>query len=204
MLIIPAFDIPSLEQSIKIAEEIKPFFSTFYLSSPLIINNGAEAIKQFKTTFPSTTVIVSSNIVDYEKTNSKILFEAGADWVTVMAGAQKHVIHSLCKAAQQLNKKVLINLTDAVSIGQVSLEAKSLGADGLIIKQPESDDAQYTFFDQWDMARGNTTLPIYIFGNVTPAHIQQFLTLKPTGYIIKKRFTQAVSPKQEAALYAQF
>jgi len=204
MLIIPAFDIPSLEQTIKIGRELKPFFNTFYLSSPLILNNGAEAIKQFKTLFPSVTIIVSSNIIDYEKTNSKILFEAGADWVTVMAGAPKHIIHSLCKAAKQFNKKVLINVTDAVSIGQISLEAKSLGADGLIIKLPESEDSSYTFFDQWDMARSNTTLPIYIFGNITPAQIQQYLTLQPAGFIIKKRFTLAESPKQEASLYAQF
>jgi 3-hexulose-6-phosphate synthase len=122
----------------------------------LIYHHGTNAIKQFKEAFPDKVILADTKIVDRGKEVVELFADAGADWITVMAGTSSNVIHATTTAAHNANIKVMLDLIGSDSVGQSALEAKNLGADALLFHQPYTEAESLVFLDKWDMIKGNT------------------------------------------------
>lgn len=179
-----SLDIPQLDKAIAYATEIQQAVDIIEVGSLLIYKYGEQAIKQFREQFPQTLILADLKIADRGKEACKLAFQAGADWVTVLAGTKQTVIRTVCSTAHDMNKKVMLDLIDASSLGQSALEAKNLGVDALLFHRTAED--QPSSFDQWDMIQGNTRLPIFIAAHVTRENLHDILQLKPGGIIMSK------------------
>ena len=96
----------------------------------------------------------------------------------------------------------MLDLIDASSLGQSALEAKTLGADALLVHIPTEDVSQLTFMEMWDMVKGNTPLPIYLSGNFNTDTLATTLTLNPAAIVIGKEITMAQNPEAEAQKFS--
>jgi 3-keto-L-gulonate-6-phosphate decarboxylase len=150
---------------------------------------------------PSSETVTNTKIVEFGKESANLNLNAGADWITVLAGANKNIIHLACTTAHNLGKKVMLDLIDAPSRGQSALEAKSYGADAILFHQPYDDHDQMALMDQWDIVAGNTDLPIYIFAKINRDTIQSIIDLNPYCISIGKAITQAADPVAEAKYF---
>ena len=198
-----AFDLADLDKALSLAEATQHSSDIMEVGSLLIYKHGVLAVERFKNYFPHKIVLADAKILDRSKDVVTLFAQAGADWITVMAGANKSTVHTACTTAHELGKKIILDLLDASSLGQSALEAKSLGVDALIIHKTPEDD-QVTFADRWEMVKGNTTLPIFILPWITRDTLPDIISLKPAGLIIGPAITQAQDPQQEAAYYAQY
>lgn len=196
-----SFDIPDLEKAIKIASLVDPYADVLEVGTLLIYHHGIKAVERFKETFPKKIIFVDSKIADRGKEAVTLFAQAGADWVTIMAGTGKDVVHIGCATADKYNIKVMLDLIDSSSIGQSALEAKNLGASALLFHQPSDEQESLTFLDKWDMAKENTTLPIFISSKIRRENIEQVLTIKPDGLIIGKSIVEAENPALEAQYF---
>ncbi|MFA6066109.1 MAG: orotidine 5'-phosphate decarboxylase / HUMPS family protein [Candidatus Babeliaceae bacterium] len=196
-----AFDLLELDKALLIAHEIEDYTDILEVGSLLIYKYGDTAVKQFRQSFPNKIILADAKIADRGKEVVTIFAQAGADWVTVMAGTGRNVIHTACATAHDLGKKVMLDLLDTSSLGQSALEAKSLGVDALLFHKPSDDDAQLTFLDRWDMVRENTQLPIFISAPITRENIHELIAINPTGIIISKAITNADNPQEEARYF---
>ena len=196
-----AFDTTDLDKALLLAADIEPYADMFEIGSLLLYKYGEHAIKVFKEKFPHKTLVVDSKIIDHGKESAALLVEAGADWITVMAGTAPTIIRNVCMTAGEKNKKVMLDLLDSPSIGQSALEAQSLGVHALIIHRTSHADEQFFFLDKWDMVRGNTQLPVFIACHSTHDVLRDLLTLNPAGIIIGRAILQAESPLEEAQLF---
>lgn len=193
-----SFDIPDLEQCLTIAKQVEPYCDRFEICSILLYKYGIEAIVQFRKNFPEKELLAETQIVEQGKHITNLCLDAGADWVTVMAGANKQVIHNVCSAAGS-KKKVMLDLSDTTLVGQACMDAKTLGVDGILFHKPEEQEPQpITIVDQWDIVRGNTNLPIYISANLDKENVQRIILLKPNGIVISSLITKSENPAQEA------
>lgn len=181
-----ALDLPQLDKALAYAEEIHKSVDIIEVGSILIYKYGEEAIKQFRERFPETILLADMKIADRGKEISKVALQAGADWVTVLAGTNRNVIHTVCSTAHDMGKKVMLDLIDASSLGQSALEAQNLGIDALLFHKITDEKTQEITFDQWDMIRGNTKLPIFISAPVTRSSLPALLQLNPGGIIVSK------------------
>ncbi len=163
-----AFDLTDLETALSIAQSIEKYADIFEVGSLLIYKNGMQAVSRFKQQFPHKTILADIKIADRAKEATLLCSEAGADWVTVLAGTRRNAILSACNVAHERGKKVMLDLIDASSLGQSALEAKAFGVDALLLPMPTQDSSQLTFLETWDMVKGNTPLPVYISGNISP------------------------------------
>lgn len=195
-----AFDMTDLDKAISIASEVEQYADILEVGSLLIYKHGEKAVRKFKETFPTKIILADAKIVDHGKEATTLLIQAGADWVSVMAGAGKNVIYAAAAAAHELGKKIILNINDSTSLGQSALEAKSFGADAIMYHKA-SDEDQLAFLDKWDMVRGNTQLPIFLSASITRETIHDLITVNPTGIILGKSITQAENPKEEAAYF---
>ena len=195
-----AFDIDNLEKCIKIAQQIEPFCDQFEIGSLLLCKYGIQAIQEFRKAFPDKEIIAETHIVDKGKDITNLCIDAGADWVTVMAGAQKQVIHSVCATAGS-KKSVMLDLSDTTMTGQASMEAQALGVDAILFYKPAKDAESVVALDQWEIVRGNTKLPIYIASHIDRNSVQRVLLLKPDGIIISNAITEHSDPATEAQYF---
>ncbi|MBA2306762.1 orotidine 5'-phosphate decarboxylase [Candidatus Dependentiae bacterium] len=179
-----SFDTTDLDYALTLARLIESQTDIFEIGTLLIYKHGELAVKRFREEFPQKTLLADTKIVDRSKDAITLFAQAGADWITVMAGVSKGIIHTACTTAHAMGKKVMLDLADASSLGQSALEAKSLGVDALLFHKPAAHDEQVTFTDRWEMVKGNTQLPIFIGGALTISTVTETLSLEAAGVVI--------------------
>lgn len=198
-----SFDLIDLDKALNIATQVAPYATSLEVGSLLLYKHGIKAVESFRQAFPDQTIFVDSKIVDRSKDVVTLLAKAGADWVSVMGGTSKNVIHTAAITAHNLNIKIMLDLLDASSLGQAALEAKGLEIDALLVHKPYEESNTLVFLDQWDMLRGNTSLPIFVSGRITRDVLDKILAIKPDGIIVGKTITDAENPASEAEYFYQ-
>lgn len=196
-----SFDIPNLEDALQIATKVAPHCDVLEVGTLLIYHYGLEAIKQFKHHFPDQVIFADTKIVDRGKQATKLLRTADPDWITVVAGTSKNVIHATCTAAKSMGMKVMLDLLDTHVLGQSAMEAKNLGVDALLYHESSDEASTLVFLEKWDMVRGNTDLPIFVSGKINRTNIEEIIKLRPDGIIIGSDIVEAENPGQEAEFY---
>ncbi|MCX5922504.1 MAG: orotidine 5'-phosphate decarboxylase [Candidatus Dependentiae bacterium] len=196
-----SFDMPDLDKALAIATLVAPHADVLEVGTLLIYLHGVKAVTAFKNAFPKKTILADCKIADRAKEAVTHFAQAGADWVTVMAGTGKDVIHAACSTAENLNIKVMLDLIDASSLGQSALEAKNLGVNALLFHQPYDEQESLTFLDKWDMIKGNTDVPVFISAKIRRDTIEEIINIKPYGLAIGKSIVEAENPAQEAQYF---
>ncbi len=197
-----SFDILDLQKALDIAHAIQHDADLLEVGSLLIYKYGEEAVKAFRSAFPQKQIVADVKIVDRSKDAVGLFAAAGADWITVMAGAGSGTIHTACTIAHEAGKKVMLDLADAPSLGQSALEAKSLGADALVFHKPSQEDQHIALQERWDMVQGNSTLPIFVSAHITRETVDEILSLDPAGVIIGSAIVGSKDPAAESAFFA--
>lgn len=196
-----SFDTTNLTEALDIAGQVADHTDIIEVGTLLIYSHGLKAVEAFKEKFPRKTIIADSKIIDRGKDAVTVFANAGADWITVMAGTSKHVIHSACTTAANLNKKIMLDLVDASSIAQSALEAKNLGAHALLFHQPADEQDSLLFLDKWELVKGNASVPLFISAKIKRETIDKIIALQPDGIVIGRSITMAENPAAEAQFY---
>lgn len=196
-----SFDTPNLEHALDIASRVADNCDILEVGTLLIYSYGMNAIEQFKQKFPRKVIMADSKIIDRGKDAVSLFAQAGADWMTVMSGTSKQVIHSACSSAANANKKIMLDLVDSSSMAQSAMEAKNLGAHALLFHQPADEQETLVFLDKWELIKGNASVPVYISAKINRESIEHILALKPEGVVIGKAITAAEDPALEAQYY---
>ena len=198
-----SFDMPDLEQAVTIAQQVHEQADILDIGSLLLFANGIEAVTTFRELFPEKTIAADSKIVDRGKESATLFAQAHTDWITVMAGTNKNVIHAACSAAHEHGTKVLLDLIDAREYGQSALEAQNLGVDALLVHLPYDVEEPLVFLDKWELIRDNTALPIFISTRIKRDNVQEIVKVKPDGIVISRAITEAENPKEEAQFFCE-
>jgi 3-hexulose-6-phosphate synthase len=197
-----SFDLIDLDKAIAIGSKVAQYADIIEVGTILIYHHGTNAVKQFKEAFPDKIIVADTKIVDRGKEVVDLFADAGADWVTVMAGTSANVIHATTTAAHHENVKVMLDLIDSNSVGQSALEAKNLGADALLFHQPYTEAEALVFLDKWDMIKGNTNLPIFVSAKINRENVDKIVALRPDAIIVGLSITEAEDSAQEAQYFS--
>lgn len=197
------FNSLDLEKDLNLAQDLQDLVDQVTIGQLLLFKYGLLAIERFRAILPKAIIIADTKIIEFGNESAKLYLQAGADWITVLAGASQNIIHSTCTTAHNLGKKVMLDLIDARSRGQSALEAKSYGVDAIIFHQPHDDYDQITLLDEWEMVKGNTQLPIYISAKINRENIADICEISPYGILISRAITQAEDPVAEAKFFKE-
>ena len=197
-----SFDCIELEKALNVADSISKYADIIEVGTSLILEYGVKSVEKFRKKLPNSIILADTKIIDRGNTISELMFDHGADWITVMGGASKHVIHNVSNTAKIHNKSVMLDLLDSQSPGQSAMEAKNLGVDAVLIHRHNNDD-DLTFLDRWEMVRGNTDLPIFISTDIDKESIKKVILLNPNGIVVGKAITASNDPDQEALFFSK-
>ncbi len=196
-----SFDMPDLEQAVTIAQQVHEQADILDIGSLLLFANGIGAVNRFKELFPEKIISADSKIIDRGRESALLFAQAHTDWIAVMAGTTKNVIHAACSAAHENGTKVFLDLIDAREYGQSALEAQNLGVDALLVHLPYDAEEPLVFMDKWEMIRDNTELPIFISNRIQRDNVQEIVKIKPDGIVAGRVITEAENPQEEAQFF---
>ena len=196
-----SFDSIDLEQAIKVASKVKEYADILEVGALLIQKYGISAVEKFRKNFPEKELFADLRIIDQGKQSVELAVLAKANWVSVMSGTSKKAIFTACNTARNYNQKIMLDLIDSPSLGQSALEAESLGVDALLMHGSFDAEDPLEFLDNWDMVKGNTSLPIFISSQITKDNINSIINLQPEGLIIGSAITEAENPRAEAKMF---
>jgi 3-hexulose-6-phosphate synthase len=195
-----ALDTTDLDQALMLAAALHEQLDIIEVGPLLMYAHGIKALTALRSVVPQMPLLADMKIVDRGKDISQLAFQSGADWVTVLAGTGKSVIHVTTTTAHNLGKRIMLDLIDASSPGQSALEALSLGVDALLFHKPaDDDDGNLSFLDNWDMVRSNTKLPIFIAAPISSESASTILSLNPDGIVIDTAMVVGPNPGQALA-----
>ncbi len=94
----------------------------------------------------------------------------------------------------------MLDFINADSLGQSASQAKNLGVDSVIMHRKSSPGEDIDVSENWQQIKGNTNLPIFIKGHITPEILKtEVLPLKPDGIIIGDAIIKSDNPEKQAA-----
>ena len=195
-----SFDSMLLEESIEKARQIVQYADIIEVGTLPILKHGSKAVQQFREAFPQSVIFADTKIVDRGRDVASLFVQAGADWVSVMAGTSKEVIQGVCAKAHDMGKKVMLDMLDTNSAGQKALEAKSLGIDAIMFHQLYNQNDSALFLEEWSMIQGNTNVPIFI-SSKTGLDLEQITSLNPYALVIGNPITEATNLVGQAQFF---
>lgn len=105
-----ALDFENLDDALAIAEEVSPFVDIFEVGTLLIISEGIRAIQALKDVHPDKLVCVDLKTTDNGYLEVKLVAQAGASIITVLADAYEVTIIEALRAANDFNVEIMADL----------------------------------------------------------------------------------------------
>lgn len=106
----------------------------------LIIAEGLRVVREMRALYPTKTILADVRIAEAGTLIAKNCFEAGASWVSVVAGASMTTIAQVVKVANEYGGEVQIELGETYDADK-ALEWKKLGAQHVIVKRSRDREA---------------------------------------------------------------
>lgn len=198
-----ALDLFRLEDALSMAERVRDYIDIIEIGTPLIVESGMDAVRQFRAKFPDKTILADTKIVDAGALEASAAFEAGADYATVLAVADQATLTECLEVARHCQKKIVADLICVQDIPKKVAELESIGIDGIAV---------HTGVDQQKCGRtpmGDLKLvkeyskraAIFVAGGISLATVSDYASLRPEVLIVGGGICKAAIPEQEAKLF---
>ncbi|MFT4294476.1 MAG: orotidine 5'-phosphate decarboxylase [Micropruina sp.] len=106
----------------------------------LIIAEGLRAVREIRALYPDKTILADVRIAEAGSLISRNCFEAGASWVSVVAGASMTTVEQVVKVAAEYGGEVQIELGEGYDADQAR-QWRALGAQHVIVKRSRDREA---------------------------------------------------------------
>lgn len=197
-----AFDDNTLEECIKIGNEVREYIDIFELGTPLVYRFGTEGIDVLKKEFPEKTILADFKIVDAGGYEAEIAFKAGADITTVLAASDRKTIEDAVETAGRYGCKILVDLINVKDLGEKVRVCEECGVDYVCVhtgvdRQALGDDPMSEFIEVKNHAKNIKTA---VAGGVKLDTIAQIGSYHPDIIIIGAGLTKAHNPRETARM----
>lgn len=108
-----ALDLVDLDTALSLVKRIKGSVDIVEIGTPLLMREGVNAVKRIRDAAPDVEVLADTKIVDGGYFEATLAFEAGADYVTVLALAARETIEAVNEAAAEKGGSVVADLIGA-------------------------------------------------------------------------------------------
>ena len=107
-----ALDTTTLDAGLGPLQKSAPWIDVIEVGTILCLAEGMRAVRTIRTLFPEKTILADVRIAEAGSLISKMAFEAGADWVSVVSGAALATVEAVVSQARKHNGDVQIELID--------------------------------------------------------------------------------------------
>lgn len=139
-----ALDELSIEQGIAVCQAARDHIDIIEIGTPFLIREGMHAVRAFRQAFPDKELLVDAKIMDAGGAEAAICFEAGADYVTVLAVTDILTVSACVETSKKYQGRIV---ADMICVDDLAKRAAELEAAGV------RDMAVHTGIDQQHAGR---------------------------------------------------
>lgn len=193
------YDLPSALGPLQAASD---FVDVIEVGTVLCLSEGMHAVRAIRALFPDKPILADIRIAEAGSLLSALAFDAGADWVSVVAGASLTTVQQVCSVARDHGGQTQIELGETYD-RDVAAQWRRFGAQHVIVKR--SRDAEAAGDLSWgtdDLDRiselADLGFTVTVTGGVTESDLPTFAG-RPVGIVIAGRAVVSASDPRAAA-----
>ncbi len=202
-----ALDMPLLETALNVLEQVHEHIDVIEVGTILCLSEGMHAVRTIREHYPNHILLADVRIVKAGAVISKMAFDAGADWVSVVAEASTETVEAVVKEARSRGADVQIELSDTWTNEQLKLW-HSLDIQQLIY-HPASEVSDLKQ-DKWHKAHLETVQTLHdlgfkvtVTGGMTVDNIPKFKGVPVYCFISGRAIAKADSPNASARAFRE-
>ncbi|HJD47568.1 MAG TPA: orotidine 5'-phosphate decarboxylase [Candidatus Mediterraneibacter norfolkensis] len=123
-----ALDCNDIETALSTLANVYPYVDIAELGTGLMISEGVRAIKTLKEQYPDLILLSDVKLMDGGQPLAQMIFNAGADIVTVLGVAANETIRGGVRAAEEYGKETFVDMICVSDVETRSREIDELGA----------------------------------------------------------------------------
>jgi 3-hexulose-6-phosphate synthase len=195
-----------LQSSLRILAMVRPYIDIAEIGTPLLYRQGIAAAHRFRQAFPHLPLLADLKIVDAGEEEAEIAFQAGCDYVTVLAFASQETVLGALRAARTWSGKVMADMLQAPDPVARAGTLLALGCHLLCIHTPHDLLAagKDPTADLRALRGALPTAPLAVAGGIRPDTLPAIGILEPEIVIVGSAITQASDPEAVARAMRQW
>ena len=194
-----ALDDISHVDALALLDRVQQDIDIVEIGTPLLMRYGMDIVRDVKKRFPGVDLLCDAKIMDAAGFEAAMAFDAGADYVTVLAVTDDLSVAECVRAAREHGRKVVADMICVADLAARARTLEELGADVIAV---------HTGVDQ--QARGRTPLqdlkalaatvshtPLAVAGGINRSTAKEYLLHGPSILIVGSGITGAADPAAE-------
>lgn len=194
-----ALDSINLDEVFRVAELVQGYVDILEIGTVLLKKEGIRIVEKMKRLYPHTLICADTKTVDLGKLEAQVMFEAGADLISVCGLASEATITLAIHEARMRQKKVLIDL---IGLGDSYRQIKRftyLQPDYLTVHTGVDErSTDNNLFQQVEIISQISPIPLAISGGVQLDDISYLLIFNPAIIIVGAAITASPDPNKTA------
>lgn len=135
-----ALDTADLPSALRPLQAAAPHVDVIEVGTILCLAEGLSAMRVVRALFPDRIVLADVRIAEAGSIISRMAFEAGASWVSCVAGATLATIEQVCRVAAERGGEVQVELSDWYD-ARVAAAWRDAGVGHVIVKRSRDREA---------------------------------------------------------------
>lgn len=128
-----ALDDISLDEALRLAEQVRSYVDIFEIGTPFIIEDGLKPVREFKKHFPDKEILADTKIMDAGDFEARQAFRAGADYVTVLGVTDLLTVQGCVQTAGEFGRKVVVDMLCVVDMVERIRQLENVGVTALAV-----------------------------------------------------------------------
>jgi 3-hexulose-6-phosphate synthase len=193
-----ALDTSDIGRAILVAADVAPYVDSLEVGYPLMLAEGADAVRRIAAAFPQRGVVADAKIADHGAEIAGQLIGAGARAVTVLASAEDRTIIEVVAACREAGVQVIADLLGVEDLKRSVKRAARHDVDMLYFHRGADGSLEGI-----EVVQAEGDLPVAIGGGITLESLPTVLAARPSTVIVGRAITGEVNPAAAAEAFAR-
>ncbi|MDC7226938.1 MAG: 3-hexulose-6-phosphate synthase [Spirochaetales bacterium] len=195
-----ALDVFRLEDALALTEQIKGHIDIIEIGTPFLLEEGMNAVRQFRKTFPDKKIFADTKIMDAGELETLSAIEAGADYITVLAVTDIATVEACVSVANEHGREIVADMICVDDIPSKIARLEAVGVHGIAVHTgvDQQREGRTPLDDLKVMKRHCKNAEVYVAGGISLATVPLYAELEPDVLIVGGAVGSAENPVDEA------
>ncbi|GMA09108.1 3-hexulose-6-phosphate synthase [Tetragenococcus halophilus subsp. flandriensis] len=195
-----AIDTLNLSDAIRLIDDLYDYIDIIEIGTPLVLLEGTKATEVISNRFPEKEVLCDAKIMDAGSFESQIVFEAGADYVTILGLADDKTLEEYVDQARKYDKKVVVDMINVENIDKRVPKLEEIGVDVIAVHTGVDRQAlgRTPLDDLKEIKKYASKTKIAVAGGINENTIDKYIKVRPDIVIVGSGITSAELPQNSA------